>query len=298
MIPAQKNNPIEVFDRRLSARNRARHASKLPDHDFLFEWCSRQLLERLSLIKRDFHTIAQIGARDTHAPQALAQQSTPCTILDSAQSPATHIIADPEALPLKPGSQDLILSNLELHGINDIPGTLLQIRNALKPDGLFLATLFGSDTLHQLKDCLLQAELEIKGGASPRIAPFPDKQDCGALIQRAGFALPVVDSETVTVTYDNMFKLLQDIRFMGEANTLIDRSKTFTPRSVFMRAAELYRQRYTEAGTGRIEATFNIVFLLGWAPHENQQKPLQPGSAQTSLADALGTTETKTGEKP
>jgi SAM-dependent methyltransferase len=175
---------------------------------------------------------------------------------------------------------------LALHLVNDLPGTLIQIRRALKPDGLLLAAIPGAGTLSELRDVLLSAEAEMTGGASPRVIPFVDVRDAGALLQRAGFALPVVDTETYTVRYDSLFSLLQDVRAMGMANPLTGRSRVPLTRSFFVRAAELYAERYSDPD-GRVRATFSIIYASGWAPHESQQKPLKPGSAKMRLADVL-----------
>ena len=175
--------------------------------------------------------------------------------------------------------------------MNDLPGALIQIKNALKPDGLFIGAMFGGETLKELRESLIQTELNMKGGVSPRIAPFADKQDMGALMQRAAFALPVIDSETVTVTYDNLFKLMHDLRGMGESNILAARNKTYPSRDFFTKTAEYYQTHFSEPD-GRLIATFEIIFLLGWAPHASQQKPLKPGSAEKNLADVLSSPPT------
>jgi SAM-dependent methyltransferase len=197
------------------------------------------------------------------------------------------MIADEEWLPIRPGAVDLILSNLNLHWVNDLPGALLQIRNALKPDGLFLGAMFGGRTLQELRDCLMQAELAETGGVSPRVSPFAEVSDAAALMQRAGFALPVVDSETITVTYGDIMILLADLRGMGEANLVVDRLHRPTRRSVLAHAAALYAQDHANS-EGRLVATFQILFLTGWAPHQSQQQPLKPGSGKTNLKDFLG----------
>ncbi len=183
-------------------------------------------------------------------------------------------------------SFDLIVSALSLHLVNDLPGALIQLRRALKPDGLFLGAVLGGSSLQELREALAIAETEIAGGVSPRVAPFADIRDMGALLQRAGFALPVTDSEVLTVRYDNLFALMKDLRAMGAANTLFERARKPTSRRLFLRAAEIYAERFADAD-GRIRATFEIIFLSGWAPHESQQKPLRPGSAQVRLADVL-----------
>jgi trans-aconitate methyltransferase len=202
------------------------------------------------------------------------------------------LVAPIEHLPLEPQSQNLVVSPLSLHLTNDTPGTLIQIRRALKPDGLFMAAIPGAGTLQELRDVLLSTEAEMSGGASPRVIPFADVRDVGALLQRAGFALPVTDTETYTVRYDSILPLMRDLRAMGMANPMMGRSKRPLNRSFLMRAAQLYAERYSDPD-GRIRATFSIIFVSGWAPHESQQKPLRPGSAKTRLADALKTTEIK-----
>ena len=193
-------------------------------------------------------------------------------------------------------SLDLVVSALALQFVNDLPGVLVQVRRALKPDGLFLAALIGGDTLTELRQSFAAAESEIEGGVSPRVAPFADLRDLGALLQRAGFALPVTDIERVTVRYDSAFALMRDLRRMGATNALLDRRRTPLKRATLMRMAEIYAQRFADSD-GRLRATFEIVWLSGWAPHPDQQQPLKPGSAQARLADALGTREISTGEK-
>jgi SAM-dependent methyltransferase len=192
--------------------------------------------------------------------------------------------------------RDLAASLLALHAVNDLPGALIQIKRALRPDGLFIACLLAGQSLTELRQSLLAAEVELTGGASPRVAPFADLRDLGGLLQRAGFALPVIDSESVTVRYGDMFGLLRDLRAMGWANALSERSRKPLRRSVLLRAAELYAERFADPD-GRLRATFEIVWLSGWAPHESQQKPLRPGSAKARLADALGVPEIGTGDK-
>lgn len=205
--------------------------------------------------------------------------------MDCAGSPS--VIGEAEALPILPGSMDLIISPLALHTVNDVPGTFAQIRRALKPDGLFMAGLLGGDTLTELRTALTQAELETTGGASLRVAPFAQIKDLADLMQRAGFALPVIDSEKVVVTYPSLFHLARDLRAMGEGNALQMRSRRPGRKSLFLRAAEHYAALFSEPD-GCMRATFEIIFVTGWAPHPSQQKPLRPGSADHSLAEALG----------
>lgn len=279
---------MNVFNRTHLRRMRERCAPLLPTHGFLMEWAGQQLLSRLSDFTRSFDTIVQLGAR---APRIVPNALT----VDLSPALAPDIVSDEEALPFKPESLDLILSPLSLHGVNDLPGALIQIRRALNPDGLFLAAMLGGETLFELRQALAHAELAVRGGVSPRVFPFADKQQMGALLQRAGFALPVVDSELVRVTYPDLKKLMQDLRGMGETNVIAARHGGFTPRALFSIAEEYYRAHFADP-EGRLEATFEIIFLAGWAPHAGQQKPLKPGSAQARLSDHLGTTEIKTGE--
>ena len=213
-----------------------------------------------------------------------------------AGSDTLAVAADAEALPFRDASLDLVVSALALQFVNDLPGTLIQIRRALKPDGLFLAALVGGDTLTELREAFAAAEAEIEDGVSPHVAPFADLRDIGALLQRAGFALPVTDIDRLTVRYASPFDLMHDLRRMGATNALIERRRRPLGAPRLMRMVEIYAERFSDAD-GRIRATFEIVWLSGWAPHESQQQPLKPGSAQRRLADALGTQEIAAGEK-
>jgi SAM-dependent methyltransferase len=211
-----------------------------------------------------------------------------------ARGPA--VVADEEFLPFAAGRFDLVLSAMDLHWVNDLPGTLIQIARILKPDGLFLGALLGGATLWQLRQALAAAESEIDGGLSPRVSPFADLRDAAGLLQRAGFALPVADSETIEVEYESALALMRDLSRMGEGNLVMGRRRTVTRRAVLLRAAELYGERFTGAG-GRVSASFEVLFLHGWSPHASQPKALKPGSAARRLADALGTSEISAGEK-
>ena len=206
------------------------------------------------------------------------------------------VVADEEALPFADAAFDLVVSALALQNVNDLPGTLVQIRRALEPDGLLLAALIGGETLTELRQSFAAAESEIEGGISPRVAPFADVRDLGGLLQRAGFALPVTDVDRVTVRYDSAFALMHDLRRMGATNALVERRRLPLKRPTLMRMAEIYAERFAD-DDGRVRATFDIVWLSGWAPHPSQQQPLKPGSAQARLADALGTREVSAGEK-
>ena len=292
---------IKVFDRTRLRGLRRRTAARLNDHSFLIDWAETQICDRLQDIKRNFETTLHIG----HPPLSKATKNRGGYTPHSSQelelckinkSGAEHFfVMDEECLPLADNSLDLIISNLNLHSVNDLPGALIQMRRALKPDGLFLAAMFGGETLYQLRESLMQTEIAMHGGVSPRVFPFADKQQMGALLQRAGFALPVVDSEIVTVTYETIFDLMHDLRGMGESNIIRARNRRYPGREFFSQAGEYYRQNFSDSA-GRLETGFEVIFLLGWAPHESQQKPLKPGSAQTKLADALQTEEIKTGE--
>ena len=205
------------------------------------------------------------------------------------------LVADEEWLPFREESFDLVTSCLSLHWVNDLPGALIQINRSLKPDGLFLSALLGGETLHELRTCLFEAEIAVTGGSGPRVSPLTDLRDAGALMQRAGFALPVIDADTITVTYASPFALMQDLRAMGETNAVLDRPKRGLRRDVLMRTAELYGSRHG-LPDGRIPATFQVIYMHGWAPHESQPRPMRPGSAKSRLADALDTEEQQTGD--
>lgn len=290
--------PIALFDRNILKLKRKRIAAdKLDKTRFLLDWAGRQILDRFTDIKRDFPIAVNLGARSgfefNDKLQASGQvQHLITTDLISELLPQSAVITDEEVLPFANQSLDLIVSNLNLHSTNDLPGVLVQSRRALKPDGLFIASMLGGETLYELRQILTQVEMELTGQVTPRILPFADKPEMGGLLQRTGFSLPVIDSDIVTVTYDNMFALLHDLRGMGESNIIAERSKNFTRRSVFLEAAKRYHEQFAESD-GRIHASFEVIFLIGWAPHESQQKPLKPGSAQNRLADALQTKETK-----
>ncbi len=289
---------IQVFDRQTLRQARRRSAKNTREHMFLFDWAEAQIAERLLDVNRDFETALQIGMRNDGAALLktgkIKTLHTTDIIVEGAAAPS--VVSDEEFLPFKPAAFDLIISALNLHSVNDLPGALLQIRQSLKPDGLFVAAILGGETLHELRECLMQSELALKDGVSPRVFPFADKQQAGGLLQRAGFALPVIDSDIITVTYPHMFKLMHDLRAMGEGNIIDARSKLNPGKALFMDAAQRYAQHYS-AADNRIEASFEVIFMLGWAPHASQQKPLSPGSAKHRLADALGGAEIKTGDK-
>ena len=293
----------QVFDRHLIGLRRQRAGrSAVAGADFLLRTATDDLIERLHAVQRRFANAADIGTPLPLLAEALRNQFHPdrlVRLIDDTAVPETSlstVVGDEQVLPFGPEQFDLIVSALALHATNDLPGALLQIRRALKPDGLFLAALFGGDTLTELRESFVQAEVELTGGASPRVAPFAEVRALGALLQRAGYALPVADQDRLTVRYDSMFDLIRDLRAMGATNPLTDRERRPLRRAVLMRAAEVYATRFADPD-GRVRTTFDIVSLSGWAPHESQQKPLSPGSARTRLADALGTTEQPAGDK-
>ncbi len=279
-----------IFDRQLLRRRLAR-ARTVGPATFLIDRVAQELGERLSVVLRQFERAVDLGTPGDAMVQVLAASGKVATIV-SAQG----VAIDEEALPFADASLDLVTSALSLQFVNDLPGTLVQIRRALKPDGLFLAALIGGESLNELREAFAEAESEVEGGVSPRVAPFADLRELGALLQRAGFALPVVDSDKLTVRYPSVVALMHDLRGMGATNILSERRRTPLKRATLHRMAEIYAQRFADPD-GRLRATFEIVWLLGWAPHESQQKPLKPGSATQRLADALGSPEISAGEK-
>jgi NADH dehydrogenase [ubiquinone] 1 alpha subcomplex assembly factor 5 len=297
-------SPI-IFDRQLLRARRDRAARSFDKFDFLMIEAADRLADRLLDLSRRFDTVLDLGCHTgglaTVWPAGLkgtkllhADLSPAMAIRAAVHGPA--IACDEEALPFGAGCLDAVLSCLSMHWVNDLPGALVQIRRALRPDGMLLASMLGGDTLVELREVLSAAELEVAGGLSPRVSPFADIPDLGGLLQRAGFALPVVDSDVLTVTYDNLFALMADLRGMGESNVVLERHKIPTRRSVLMRAAEIYQERFA-GSDDRIPATFQILTMTGWVPDVSQQQPLRPGSAQARLADALGTVEAPVVEK-
>ncbi len=289
----------EVFDRPLFATRRARALREgKAGADFLLAEVVEDLSYRLLTMSRTFPCAVDLGGHTGRVAEMLEESGKSERVLrGDLFLPDPNIVApdfvfDDAFVPLKDDSIDLIVSALSLQWVNDLTGTLIQIRRALKPDGLFLGTLFGGETLQELRDVLMRAELEISGGAAPRVAPFADIRDLGGLLQRAGFAMPVTDLDKLTVRYDNMFMLMADLKAMGATSVLVERSHKPLPRSVFLRAAELYAGEYADQD-GRIRATFQFASLQGWAPDPSQQKPLRPGSVSARLADMLDTEEVK-----
>jgi SAM-dependent methyltransferase len=291
--------PPKIFDRALLRRRRERIAriadqhARDPRRDFLFAESGERMLDRLDDVTRRFPVALDLGSRDGLLGRLLQGRGGIETLIQGdlslgllRQADGRVLQLDEEALPFAPESFDLVLANLALHWTNDLPGALAQVRQVLKPDGLFLGALFGAGTLGELRTVLMEAEIAETGGASARVSPFADLRDAAGLLQRAGFALPVADVETVTVTYAGMMPLLADLRAMGEANILDARLKRPTRRAVIARAAALYQEKFATAD-GRIPASFRLIFLTGWAPHESQQQPARRGSGQVNLGEAL-----------
>jgi len=286
--------PPRIFDSNAYRARRAR-ASRIGGDGFLAQEACEHLAERLAAINRHFGRALDLHSRVRVFPvlRPLAKDWVRTGFAWDAPS----VIAGDEVLPFAEETFDLVTSVLSLHAINDLPGTLAQIRRVLKPDGVFMAALFGGETLRELKLAFASAEADVLSGVSPRVSPFADVRDMGGLLQRAGFALPVADVERTTVRYRDLSRFFADLRALGETNVLVGRSTRFMSRRLLAALTREYTERFRDAD-GRFHATFDVVFLTGWAPHESQQKPLKPGSAKSRLADALGTKELPAGEKP
>lgn len=282
-----------VFDRRAVQRNRDRAQAAYDGYDFLVREAAAMLADRLADIKRDFPLALDVGCHTGQLAEVLAgskgiENFYQCDLSEkmAARTLGNSFAADEEFLPVGDGLLDLVLSCLSLHWVNDLPGALIQIRRALKPDGLFLGSFLGGETLRELRQALTAAESEVTGGARPRVSPMADIRDGGALLQRAGFALPVADTDILTVSYENPMKLMRDLRGMGEQMATHGRFKGFTRKTIMLRAAEIYHEMFGDED-GRVPATFEIITLTGWTPAPNQQKPLAPGSGKTNLGDVL-----------
>nr|WP_295236950.1 methyltransferase domain-containing protein [uncultured Brevundimonas sp.] len=291
------DGPPRIFDALRRQARLVRSAARFPQADFLHARAAANAAESLEAILRDFPVAVDLSAHPG-VFDAAVRSSDAAGRVGSVQTPvslAQRAAPGAEALPLADASTDLIVSLLTLHWANDLPGALAQIRRALKPDGLFIGTLFGAGTLKELRAVLTEVELEERGGAQARVSPFADGYDGAALLQRAGLALPVSDVDRFTVRYADLFALIRDLRAMGETNVLHGPVRPLS-RRIVARAAALYAERYG-LDDGRIPATFEIIHLAGWKPHDSQQKPLPRGSAKTRLADALGVKE-MTGEEP
>ena len=267
-----------LFDRAL-LRARQRRARKLGPAEFLLDRVAEDIDERLHAVLRDFSSVADVWTPGDILRGPIRARFKSLTHLGLEDS------LD-EVLPFQPGSLDLVISALAFQFVNDLPGVLAQIRRALRPDGLLLAAMIGGDTLTELRQCFAAAEAECEGGVSPRVAPFADLRDVGGLLQRAGFALPVTDLDHIVVRYDNALALMADLRRMGATNILVERRRTPTRRATLLRMAQIYAERFADPD-GRIRATYDVIWLSGWAPHESQPKPLQPGSAKASLEEAV-----------
>ena len=293
-------SPPLIFDRQLLRKRRRDAANGEPVY-FLLDYVRDEMVDRLSLINRDFETTLIAGLTPGLVDELKRSDSCSKIITmdligriktasnDAPVSP--HILASEEYLPIGDQVLDCYLSVLGLHLVNDLIGSLIQIRRCLKPDGLFITALLGGQSLHELRSSFLQAEEETAKGISPRVIPFADIRDLGGLLQRAGFALPVVDTDKLTVRYDHVFDLMRDIKNMGAANPMLARSSQMMRRDTLERAAQIYSERFSD-DDGRIRATFEIVWLIGWVPHHSQQKPLRPGSAKMRLAEALKISQT------
>ena len=267
-----------LFDRAL-LRARQSRALRAGPATFLLDRVAEEMQERLRAVLREFKNGADVGTSGDQVRGALASRVDQLARVDLPD-------LESEPLPLRPESIELAVSALAFQLVNDLPGVLAQIRRALKPDGLLLAAMIGGDTLTELRQSFAAAEAELEGGVSPRVAPFADLRDVGALLQRAGFALPVTDVDRVVVRYDSALALMSDLRRMGATNVLVERRRTPTRRATLSRMAQIYAERFADAD-GRIRATFDVIWLSGWAPHASQQQPLKPGSAKASLAEAV-----------
>jgi NADH dehydrogenase [ubiquinone] 1 alpha subcomplex assembly factor 5 len=296
-------DPLLVFDRAVLRRRRERAARDWDRRSFLKREIAGRLVERLDDVRRGFPRALDLGSHGDEFAAALGERRTVGWLVRAdlghgfarrARGPA--IVADEEVLPFAPHSFDLVVSAMDLHWVNDLPGTLVQIRRVLRPDGLLLGAMLGGATLWQLRQALTAAESEVEGGLSPRVSPFADLRDAAGLLQRAGFALPVADSETIEVEYENALALMRDLGAMGESNLVVERRRGLARRTTLLRAAEIYGERFA-LPSGRVAASFEVLFLHGWAPDASQPKPLRPGSAAQRLADALGTREQSAGEK-
>jgi SAM-dependent methyltransferase len=300
------SDAMNVFDRRLVRRHRDRAAAGLARHDSLYREVAERVADRLDDVKRSFPRALDLGCHNGTLGGIVGRRGGMDLLVQCDLSPAMAgaaaaegrpaLAADEEWLPFAPGSFDLILSVLSLHWVNDLPGALIQICRALKADGLFLGAMLGGETLHELRSALMQAELDEEQGASPRVSPFLDLRDAGALLQRAGFTLPVVDRDVITARYPNALALMAALRGMGESNAVHVRPRRASRRATLLRAAEIYQDCFAR-NQGEVPATFEVIYLTAWAPDRSQPQALRPGSAHGRLAEALGTEEIPAGEK-
>jgi SAM-dependent methyltransferase len=293
---------MRIFDRALHARRRTRAAAGYGAHSFLKKLAAEDIAFRLSAINRRFERVLDLGAHDglltrtLQSDQIVRERIGHVVRADLAAAFAPDVVADEEALPFSEGSFDLVVSALSLHWVNDLPGALIQIRRVLKPDGLVIGAVLGGRTLGELRQALLAAEEEIRGGAANRVSPYLDVIDGAGLLQRAGFAMPVADNDARTVRYAHPLRLLAELRGMGETAAFANRSAPPLTRAILMRAMEIYTRRFSDPD-GRVRATFEFVTLSGWAPSPDQPKAKRPGSATVRLADVLGVKEQDAGEK-
>lgn len=292
-----------LFDRALLRQRRARLVHEVRAREFLIAHVAREIAERVEIMLRTFPLALDLGAyhgllgRTVESLPSVGKMVYAESVLAYAElCPKPALVCDEDLLPFKDASFNLIVSGLALHRVNDLPGALVQIRRALKPDGLFMAAALGGRALIELRQALIAAEGEMEGGASPRISPFGDVREYGALLQRVGFALPVADSETLEVIYPSPRALMREVRALGGGNVLMARKRAPLSRRTLERAEAIYRERHATPD-GKVTATFEFVFMSGWAPDASQQKPLKPGSATQRLADALHTKEQSAGDK-
>jgi SAM-dependent methyltransferase len=286
-----------IFDHALLDIRRQR-ALRRGAADFLYRTVAEDLIDRLAAVNRTFAIAAEVGSPFPLLADLLVKSRRVERVvrIDRLATASPDIVGDAERLPLGPQAVDLVVSALSLHWANDLPGALVQIRRALRPDGLFLAALLGGDSLTELRETMACAESEMVGGAAPRVAPLAGVRAVGALLQRAGFALPVIDLDRHTVRYESAWHLMRDLRAMGATNVLVERDRRPLPRAVFLHAAETYAERFADPD-GRVRATFDVIWVSGWSAHQSQQQPLRPGSARARLADALRVAERSAGEK-
>jgi len=297
------SSPSPIFDIDLLTRRRERAVRQANAPDFLHRRVAEDFADRLALVRREFPNALDLGSQYGTLGSSLRGQAGIKTIVSADLSPALvqqcdppRVVVHPAALPLAPQSFELVVSGLALQLVDDLPGLLVQVLRALTPDGLFLAAMLGGETLKELRAAWLEAEADVTGGASPRVAPFADLRDVGSLLQRAGFALAVADADSIAVTYPSALALMREIKALGASNMLHARSRRPVTRGLLARACQLYEQRFA-LPDGRVPATFEIVTLTAWAPHDSQQRPLRPGSASHRLADALGVREHPAGNK-
>ena len=296
-------NNIQIFSKKKNQISRNRASTKYKKYDYLFNEVNYRLFDRLKFIKREFASTLEIGSRTGNTINLFNKKKDIKKIFISDISKEMLLIAkkrqtdkqkiflilDEENLPFNNKQFNLVFSNLYLHWSNDLFKVLNEIYRTLKPDGLFLCSIFGSETLNELKYSLCSAEDKISKSISPRVSPFIRLQDAGVLLQKVGFQLPVIDKDNIKIFYDDIFFLMKDLKGMGESNSLIDRKKNFTTKKLFSVANEIYKKKFSK--NKKIYATFEILYFIGWSTHSSQQKPKRPGSAKKRLADVLSSKE-------